>query len=59
MVESERAERLAAIAMSNRSGQVPGMESVANGRQSSRMLGEYRVIKDIAEGTFGKVKSKH
>jgi hypothetical protein len=35
-----------------------GVRQVGNVLSSSK-LGEYLVIKDIAEGTFGKVKSKH
>lgn len=34
-------------------------KQMENGEQSPRKLGEYKVIKDIAEGTFGKVKSKY
>ena len=33
------------------------LDQMENEQQSSRRLGEYKVVKDIAEGTFGKVKS--
>lgn len=34
------------------------MDQESDEKHSSRRLGEYLVIKDIAEGTFGKVKSQ-
>jgi hypothetical protein len=40
-------------------GLLSSTEQMEDEEQPPRRLGEYKVVKDIAEGTFGKVKSKY